>query len=122
MNRSKRRKQIGSLKINFFLEGGERLVIRAYLPIYGTVPADVQMDAMARVAGELFRKYAKRMDKVLGKVSGLPDDYYRSTIVDRFAELVKSYAGFSAKTAEELVAGWDAADVERMRKEELEDA
>lgn len=120
MNRSKSRKQIGSLKINFFIEGGERHVIRAYLPIDGTVPADVQMDAMARVAGELFRKYAERMDKVLGKVPGLPDDYYRGPIIDRFAELVKSYAGFSEKTAEELAAGWDAADIERMRKEGLD--
>lgn len=120
MNKLQSRKQIGSLKINFFLEGGERHVFRAYFPVDGTVPTDVQMDAMARVAGELFRKYADRMDKVLGKVPGLLDDYYRSTIVDRFAELVKSYAGFSAKTAEELAAGWDAADIERMRKEGLD--
>lgn len=56
MDRSQSRKQIGSLKINFFLEGGERHIFRAYFPVDGTVPADVQMDAMARVAGELLRK------------------------------------------------------------------
>lgn len=120
MNRSQSRKQIGSLKINYFLEGGERYVSRAYFPVDGTVPTDVQIDAIARVAGELFRKYAEWIDKVLIDVPGLPDDYYRGPIIDRFAELVKSYAGFSAKTAEELVAGWDAADTERMRKEGLD--
>ena len=51
MNRSKSRKQIGSLKINFFIEGGERHVIRAYLPIDGTVPADAQLDAVSKSRG-----------------------------------------------------------------------
>lgn len=112
MKQTQSRKQLGQLRVTYFLEGGKKHVFRGFFPVEGTVPNDVIIDSLARMSAEFFSRFADRMDSIDRKHGLHPADYFRGEIVDRFAELVKSYAGFSSKTPEELMLEWDHGDTE----------
>ena len=106
------RKQIGSLTIEFFYKEGDGYSFRIIFP-KDNVPLDTQMDALTRLAAEFFRSYAEGVNKTFKNAGDFMKpylDYYRGPVVDRFAALVKAYAGFSDKSPEELVASWDEKD------------
>lgn len=110
MKQTQSRKQLGQLRVTYFLEGGKNHIFRGFFPVEGTVPDDVIIDSLARMSAEFFSRFADRLDSFDRKHGLHSSDYFRGAIVDRFAELVKAYAGFSEKTPEELVLAWDRRD------------
>lgn len=100
MKKSESCKQLGQLRITYFLEGGEEYTIRGFFPVEGTVPRDVILDSLARTSGEFFKRYAERWDEIEKQTGLTSKGYFHGEIIDTFAELVRHYAGFTAEKPE----------------------